>query len=171
MNLREERLVAELETMGVSYLSRHTVLPDKPARSPERFLADLICQPSSRVRMALIAVLLAQPDLAKAVPAAMKRLKPTEQNTMKLLYTAAVILQQKYADRLREFLASRWQWLPDLYVGELDLDASQLPDERLCALGQIHRQHTGIVLNWTGSYENVAHHLLHRWEVEQQWNQ
>lgn len=171
MNIREERLVAELATMGVSYLSRHTALPDKPVRAPERFLADLIYQPSSRVRMAFIAVMLARPELAQAVPVAMRRLKPAERITMKLLYTAAVILQQKHADRLRQFLSSSWQWLPDLYADEFGLDANQTPDERLRDVGKIHCQHTGFVLNWSGSYENAAHHLLHRWEVEQRWNQ
>ena len=37
------------------------------------------------------------------------------------------------------------------------------------ALGAAHRQQTGIMLNWTGTNENVAHHLLHRRELEQQW--
>ena len=81
-----------------------------------------------------------------------------------------MVLQQKYAGRLRVFLVDRWQWLPDLYSAELGLDTSHAPDERLRALGNLHRQLTGIVLNWTGTYENAAYHLLHRWELEQQWN-
>lgn len=169
VNIQEEHLVAELGTVGVRYLSRRTELPDEPVRLPARFLADLIRQPSSRVRMAFIAALLAQPDLAADVPAALHRLKSADQLTLKLLYTAAVILQQKHADRLQDFLASHWQWLPDLFAAELGLEASQEPNERLSALGAIHRQRTGIILNWTGSYENVAHHLLHRWEIEHQW--
>ena len=166
MNSREERLVAELETLGVRYLSRQEVVHVGQVRSPARFLAELIRQPNSRVRTAFIAVLLAQPALAKAVPAAMTRLKPEEQLTLKLLYTAAVVLQKKHSERLRPFLAERWQWLPDLFSAEFDLPSSRLPDEILKALGAAHQQQTGKTLNWTGTYENVAHHLLHRWELE-----
>jgi len=168
MDVHEERLVAELETMGVRYLSRQADVPVGQIRSSARFLADLIRQPSSRVRTAFIAVLLAQPDLAQAVPAALTRLKPEEQITLKLLYTAAVVLQKKHAERIRLFLAERWQWLPNLYSIELGLAINQSPDELLRALGAAHRQQTGILLNWTGTYENVAHHLLHRWELEKQ---
>jgi len=170
MDVREERLVAELETFGVCYLSRQAVVQVGQVRSPARFLADLIQQPSSRVRTAFIAVLLAQPALAQAVPAALTRLKPQEQLTLKLLYTAAMLLQKKHAERLHLFLAERWQWLPDLYSAELGLAIDQPPDELLRALGIAHREQTGITLNWTGTYENVAYHLLRRWELEQQWN-
>jgi hypothetical protein len=167
----EERLVAQLETLGVRYLSRQTTVQVKQVRSPVRFLADLMCQPSSRVRTALIAVLLAHPDFSRSISAASRRLIPADQITLKLLYTAAVVLQKKYSERLRPFLADRWQWLPDLYSSELGLASNQSPDEILIALGTIHRQKTGVVLNWIGTYENVAHHLLHRWELEQRWNQ
>ena len=121
MDSQEERLVAELETFGVRYLSRQAAVHVGRVRSPARFLSDLIRQPSSRVRTAFIAVLLAQPDIAQAVPAAPTRLKPEEQLTLKLLYTAAVVLQKKHAERLRLFLGDRWQWLPDLYSTELGL--------------------------------------------------
>lgn len=100
----------------------------------------------------------------------MTRLKPEEQLTLKLFYTAAVVLQKKHSERLRPFLAERWQWLPDLFSAEFDLPSSQLPEEILKALGAAHQQQTGKTLNWTGTYENVAHHLLHRWELERQWN-
>ena len=170
MNIREERLVAILGDLGVRYLSHEASIQVRPVRSSARFLADLIQQPSSRVRTALIAVLLAHPALAQSVPAALTRLKPEEQLTMKLLFTAAVFLQKKHADQLRLFVTEPWQWLPDLYSTEFGLDTNQSPTELLSALGAVHRRQTGITLNWTGTYENVAHHLLHRWEVEQQWN-
>jgi len=170
MKSREERLVAELETLGVRYLSRQEAVQVGQVRSPAHFLAELIRQPNSRVRTAFIAVLLAQPALAKSVPAAMTRLKPEDQLTLKLFYTAAMVLQKKHFERLRPFLAERWQWLPDLYSAEFNLPSSHLPDEILKALGVTHRQQTGKTLNWTGTYENVAYHLLHRWELERQWN-
>ena len=169
MNNPEERLVAELETIGVRYLSRQSTIQVKRVGSPARFLAELIQQPSSRVRTALIAALLARPDLSRSIPAALKRLNPDDQLTLKLLYTASVSLQKKHADRLRLFLADRWQWLPDLYSVELGLAVNQPPDNFLHALGATHREQTGVVLNWAGTYESVVHHLLHRWELEKQW--
>jgi len=169
MNNPEERLVAELETIGVRYLSRQSTTQVKRVGSPARFLAELIQQPSSRVRTALIAALLAQPDLSRSIPAALKRLDPDDQLTLKLLYTASVALQKKHADHLRLFLADHWQWLPDLYSAELGLAVNQSPDNFLHDLGATHREQTGVVLNWTGTYESVVHHLLHRWELEKQW--
>ena len=171
MNIQEERLVAKLEMLGVRYLSRQVEMPVGPVNKPERFLADLLIQPSSRVRMAFIAALLARPALARAAPAALARLKSEEWLVFKLFYTAAVILQQVHTEELISFLGDRWEWLPDLYSIDLGLDTSLPSAERLTALGNIHRQQTGIVANWAGSYENVAHQLIHRWEKEQQWNQ
>jgi hypothetical protein len=171
MNEQEERLVAELQAMGVGYLSRQTVLPDQPARSADQFLADLIRQPTSRVRTAVIAVLLARPGIASSIPAACSRLKNGEQTALKILYTAAVILQQKYAARLQEFQVAPRQTLPDLYSADLGVAPNAPPEVRLRNLGLIHRQLTGSSLNWVGTYENVAHHLIRRWEKERLWNQ
>lgn len=171
MNIQEERLVAELENLGVRYLSRQADSVEPTSVSPVNFLAELIRQPSSRVRTAFMAVLLAQPGLANMIPSVQKLLNHEEQLTLKLFYTAAVFLQKKHAERLRSFLSNRWQWLPDLYSVELGLDTNHSPDELLHLLGSTHRQQTGVLLNWTGTYENVAHHLLRRWELEKQWNQ
>lgn len=63
------------------------------------------------MRAAVIAVLLACPEYAEAVPAALERLQPLERLTLGCFYTAAMLLQQEYAGRLRQFVSSRWQWL------------------------------------------------------------
>lgn len=167
---QEEQLVATLETLGVRYISRLTTVKASQLGSPAIFLAKLIQQPGSRVRNATIAVLLAQPDLSQAIPAALEILNPDEQMILKFLYTAAVVLQKKYAERLRPYLSDRWLWLPDLFSIELGLLVNQPPEEQLRALGSAHRQYTGVVLNWSGTYENVIHHLLRRWELEKIWS-
>jgi hypothetical protein len=117
-DIEEERLVAELELLGIRYLSRH--MPDRAecVRSPEALLADLVRQPSARVRVSVVAVLLAHPEYAQAVPAALERLLPAEQWTLRFFYSAAVLLQQEYAERLRPFLAGRR--LPDRFGADLD---------------------------------------------------
>jgi hypothetical protein len=168
---KEERLVAELEQLGIRYLSRQTSIAARRVRSPQRLLAALIQQPSSRVRTAVIATILANPKFSESMPGALAYLSPPEQQTLKLFYTAAVYLQRKHVLRLQAFLGNRWQWLPDLYSCEMNILDEQQPDKLLVQLGLEQRRMTGIVANWAGTYENVAHHLMRRWELEQKWNQ
>ncbi len=164
----EERLVAELELLGIRYLSRHTSDRAERVRAPDVLLADLVRQPSARVRAAVIAVLLAHPEYAEAVPAALQQLRPSERRTLRLFYTAAVLLQQEHAERLRSFVAR--QWLPDQFVVDLGLPDAASPRERLVTLSRQHRQQTQAYVNWVGTYENVVRCLLRSWEVEARWN-
>ena len=106
----EEKLVAELELVGVRYLSRQTLYQATGVRPPASLLADLIRQPSARVRLAVIAVLLSHPEYAESIPSALARLSPMEQLALKLFYTAACLTQRRYADRLQHFMADCWQW-------------------------------------------------------------
>lgn len=167
---QEEQLVAEIEKLGVRYLSRQTSYQAGQVRPPQRLLADLLRQPSSRVRTAVIAVLLAHPEYAQVVPQVLPYLPLSDQITFKLFYTAAAALQRQHAERLKNFLGRRWKWLPDLFSGELGLAPDIPPEDVLRELGMIHQRKTGITVNWTGTYQNVAYHLLRRWELERQWN-
>jgi hypothetical protein len=166
--IEEERLVAELELLGIRYLSRHTSDRAECVRSPEALLADLVQQPSARVRVSVIAVLLAHPEYAQAVPAALERLPPAEQWTLRFFYSAAVLLQQEYAEQLRPFLAGRR--LPDRFGADLNLPVTASPREQLIALGRRHRQRTRTAVNWIGTYESAVRRLLRSWELEVQWN-
>lgn len=163
----EERIVAELELLGVRYLSRRLSTPAEHVRPPDALLADLVRQPSARVRAAVIAVLLAHPEYATAVPAALERLGSSDRLTLRLFYTAAVLLQQEHAERLQRFVAN--DQLPDRFSAELGLPESASPHARLVALGQRHRQCTKVHVNWTGTYESVAQHLVRSWESEARW--
>ncbi|MBI3760254.1 MAG: hypothetical protein HY260_00095 [Chloroflexi bacterium] len=166
----EEWLVAELELLGIRYLSRQTAYQASAMRDPASLLADLVRQPSARVRAAVIAVLLAHPEYAEAAPLALERLRPFEQLTMKLFYTAAALLQRHHVDRLRRFAGDRWHWLPDLFSEELGVPPGESPRERLKALGRAHSRLTHTTVNWGGTYENVVERLLRRWELERQWS-
>lgn len=169
----EERLVAELRLLGIRYLSRQTSLQPDKVRPPEALLADLVRQPSARVRAAVIAVLLSHPEYAEALPAALEQLGPAERLTLQSFYVAAMLLQQEHADRLRPFVTRRWRWLPDL--GRVStgwgLPANGTPCEKLAALGHEHRRRAQEKVNWTGTYEQVARQLLRQWELESRWNQ
>jgi len=166
----EEKLVAELELLGVHYLSRHEPYQARQVRPPAVLLADLVRQPSTRVRVAVIAVLLAHPEYAEAVPAALKRLRSRERLLLRSFYMAAVILQEEHAERLRPLLGTQWRWLPDLFSAELGLPAQGTPRERLTLLGQRLRQWMKATVNWVGTYEQVAHKLIRHWEKGAAWH-
>ncbi len=167
---KEEQLIAELELLGVRYLSRITDETAGRVRTPRKLLASLLQQPSSRVRSAVIALLLARPSYGKYVPGAMKQLAPEQALTLKFFHIAAVLLQREYAAPLEAFLGAEWHWLTDYYSAEFRLpDAA--PREQLMELAKIQQQMTGVTLNWAGTYENAARQLMHRWELEQFWNQ
>jgi hypothetical protein len=167
---QEESLVAELNLLGIRYLSRQTPYSANRVRSGKRLLVDLIRQTSSRVRTAVISVFLVHPEYVHALPLAVQELDNSEQLTLKLFYTAAVLLQRKYVQRLEPFLSGRWQWLPDLYSKELGLPAGLKTDDQLTLLGIIHQEKLGSHLNWTGTYENTVQHLIRRLELEKRWN-
>jgi hypothetical protein len=166
----EEHLVAELENLGIRYLSRRTAFRAEQVRLPVELLADLIRQPTARVREAVIAVLLAYPEYAEAVPEALCRLAPPEQATLRYFYTASVLLQQMYASQLQAIALDRWQRLPDLFSADLGVETVGEPRERLAKLGKTHRRRTRSAVNWAGTYENVARKLVRSWELELQWS-
>jgi hypothetical protein len=167
----EDSIVAELEQLDIRYLSRQGSDAGARVRAPAMLLADLMRQPSARVREAVIAVLLAHPAYAQAIPAALAQLSPSEQLALRLFYSAAVLLQRQYADMLRPYVAERWQWLPDLFSQELGVATQGTPQERLSRLGATHRAHTRSAINWAGTYDNVARKLVRRWSLEHRWNQ
>jgi len=165
----EEQIITELEGLGVRYLSRLEESGDIKARAPHDLLAELVRQPSSRVRAALIALLLARPDYAAHVPAALAHLTPEQAQIFKFFYTAAVCLQRLYGRNLKIYLGARWLELPDTFSAELGV-RGPTPAARLRALAHLHARQTGVQLNWAGTYENAAQHLLRRWEMERLWN-
>jgi hypothetical protein len=167
----EERLVAELGLLGIRYLSRQSSYQASQVRSPDILLADLVRQPSARVRASVIAVLLSHPEYAEVVPAALERLSSQDRLTLQSLYTAAVLLQREYADRLRLLVGERWLWLPDLLSKELSLPTEGPPRERLRLLERELQHRTRAVVNWTGTYEQVVQRLIRDWERGVQWNQ
>lgn len=167
----EDQIVAELHQLGVTYLSNRPIVPSVNCRSPERLVADTICQPSSRVRTAVIALFLLHPNYAVFIPAALGLLNETQRQLFKLLYTAAVHLQRLYPSDLRPIMQSDWNWLPDLFAEELGISSTLTPQDAIQQLGIRHQQITHSLTNWTGTYKNVVHHLIRYKQRELQWNQ
>jgi hypothetical protein len=168
----EEALVAELELLGIRYLSRQTTYHALQVRPPAQLLADMMRQPSVRVRESVIAVLLAHPRYVDAIPQALCRLGESESLTLRLFYTAAVLLQREYAEQLKTTIHEEWRTLPDLFSPEFGVPPATFRyTNRLASLAQTHSMLTGIKANWAGTYENVVRKLIHRWDMEKQWSQ
>ncbi len=167
----EEDLVAELELLGVRYLSRLSDYRATEVRPPATLLADLVRQPSARVRAAAIAVLLAHPKYADAVPRALERLEPDDAFTLRAFYAAAALLQRQHAPRLRALMGARWRTMPSLrkVTTELNLPSQGTTIEKLAALAGEHQRRSQKMVNWAGSYQQVARQLMRSWEVHNQW--
>ena len=167
---QEERVVAELARLGVGYLSHQGTSEPQKTSSPDILIAELIRQPTSRVRIAVISLFLAHPEYALNVPAALKSLPGRHAQILKIFYSAAFLLQKQYARSLRPFLGGRWKWLPDLFSKEFGL-AAVPPKEQLKKLAQSHTELMKAELNWAGTYNSAALHLVRRWQMEKKWNQ
>jgi hypothetical protein len=119
----------------------------------------------------VIALFLAHPEYAQAVPMAMQSLSSEQIFLLKVFYTAAVLLQRSYEQQFQHHLGQRWKWLPDYFSAELGLpDEIGSPERRLDELGKEHVRVTGRQVNWNGTYTNVARTLVRRWEMEKRWN-
>ena len=170
----EDRLVAELHKLGITYLSNRDVDFSGPPRSPAQMLASTIRQPGARVRNSVIAIFLLHPSYAAATPAALKLLEPFNERhrlALKLFYTAAVYLQREYSKELFPLLIEDWKWLPDLFSEELGIPPGLSPQDAIQHLGTRHQELTRSGINWTGTYKNVVHHLIRYKQRELQWNQ
>lgn len=164
----EEQLVSELARLGIGYLSRQSADNSSRVYAPHEVMTGLVCQPSSRVRSALIALLLARPDYCVFIPQALRLLNSSQAQILRFFYTAAVNLQQIYAQDLQPSLGTEWRNLPDLFSDGLGLTGDS-PAARLGNLARLHARWSGENLNWAGTYESAARHLLRRWDKEKTW--
>ncbi len=166
------QLVTELNVLGAPFLTGGDTDENlKATLPPAELLAALAKQTEARLRLAIIPLLLRRPDLASAVPEAVHRLDEPAQTTLKLFYTAAMLLQQIYGDHLAAVGVRPTEILPDLFSTELDLSKHVDPQSQLKQLAEQHRMSSGLAANWVGTYHHAAQRLLVRLEREQKWQQ
>jgi len=168
--MKEDELVAELNQIGINYLSNRLITNRANHDTPGRLLADIVCQPSSRVRSAVIALLLLRPSYSEFVPAAAKLLNDNQRLLLKLFYTAAVHLQRLYQTDLFPIAGSNWAWLPDLFGEELGVPSGLLPQDAIQQIGIRHQELTHTLTNWSGTYKNAVDHLIRYKQRETLWN-
>ena len=161
------QLISELHALGLHFVIANQSLSISRRLAPATLLAGLAQQTDGRMEMALIALFLYQPTFAEAVHEALEKLDETSQVNLKLFYTAAMLLQQIHAERLRPLCT--WQPLPDLFSFELGIAQSGEPKMRLRQLAKRHRALSGWAVNWLGTYQYAAKRLITRLEKESAW--
>lgn len=161
-------LVDALDTLGVAFLRGGSgTRRDFP---PAVLLTALASNPEARLRMALIPLLLAHPELAADVRQAERALPAKDAVVLRCYYTAAHWLQVKYRQRL-EAACGLQPTLPDLFGEQLGIAEQAEPDKALGILALRQRQLTGITLNWLGTYEHAAQSWLRFHEQKIRWQQ
>lgn len=159
-------LVDALNTLGVCFMRGGNGVPSTFA--PGVLLSALARSPESRLRMALIPLLLAHPEFATEVREVAESLPPDRAILLRCYYTAAYWLQAKYRNRLQAIRGVQPS-LPNLFGEELGLTEQIVPDSALRVLALRQQERTGIALNWLGTYEHAAQSWLRFTEYEKRW--
>ncbi len=161
-------LAAELGRLGIPFVTFSADDRPLPPPAPDMLLASLAMSDEARLRMALIPLFLTLPNHARSVTEAAVALPARAQVTLVCYYTAAMLLQRKYAQRLSR-LGIDHAPLPDLFGRELGLSPADDADSSLARLAKRHAELSGRPLNWRGTYEQAAMRFMQRveWETKQ----
>jgi len=159
VRLAGDRLVAELERLGLCYLSRGPLPEPNAPLAPEALVSDLAASPEARLQVALVPLFLWRPDYAAAALNAADDLTGHARVMLQCCYSAAVALQPRYARRLTA-LGCPAVFLPDIFAAALDLPPMVDPTARLVAVAARHAQLSGEPINWLGTYEHAANSFM-----------
>ncbi len=164
-----EHLVAELERLGVEFLRRSDLDQSYLSLEPASLLAGLAASLEARLRLALIPLLLWRPDYAKSVVEAASLLPADAFLYLRCYYTAAMLMQPEYADRLHR-LGARSERLPDLFSASLSLLNLSEPRQRLKMLAERQAELSGENINWLGTYRHAIDSFVCYKEKELVWS-
>jgi hypothetical protein len=114
--------------------------------------------------MALIPLLLCHPEFCNDAVKADEWLSQPKQLYLRFYYTAAVLLQKKYGERLVKIFGEQIH-LPDLFSEKLGFSLGTDLDETLVRLGKHHQVLSGQKLNWLETYEHSAKRLIKHMEA------
>jgi hypothetical protein len=151
-----ETLVAALRERGVDYLIPSDAKLDQTV-DDESLIASLATHPEARLRQALIALFLLQPQLAPLVPRLREALDSPAALELVAYYMAAMYLQTMWRTRLSRYL-KKFPDLPDYFSDELELPkARELYGKAgLYALAYWHTNRSTFRFNHLSAYEGVA---------------
>ncbi len=168
--LTDDQLVAELNALGVHFLTGGDGARLTPSATPSELLVGLAQSRDARVRSAIIPLLLIRPSLAGYGLKAIEQLRESDQNTLMLFYTAAMLLQAKHQAELKALLGL-YEPLPDLFSRRLNLTCSDNIDQQLHQLSERHKTLTHCCVNWLGVYAHAAERSMKRLESEAAWQE
>jgi hypothetical protein len=161
--LSEDQLVSELWARDVPFLMGEQTSP-VPLLDPATLIQSLAQSDEARVRMALIPLFLRHPDLSSEAEKADKKLSQSDQLYLRFYYTASILLQQKYWERLVKIFGEQTH-LPDLFSEKLGVALVANPDEALARLEKHHQVLSGQKINWLETYEHSAKRLIKHTEA------
>lgn len=161
-------LLAELNRLGLHFVVGSLPETEQQHLSPGELIAGLVNQSDARLRLALIALFLYQPNIAGAVPEALRSLSAYGKTQLKLFYSAARLLQFLYAPVLRQYIED-WCDLPDLFSADLGLSQVKDQEHQLQELVYLQQYLSGIRANWLGTYHHAVQRLVVRLKNEASW--
>lgn len=150
-----DELVGALDALDVPFLMGGVQNDTARALPPSVLFQGLASASEARVRSAIIPLLLRHPELAKEAQSASARLSGQPRNTLRLFYTAALLLQRKYALRLARLFGAQ-DALPELFGQTLRIEVTDDVEASLARVGARHAELRGLKLNWVVTYEHAA---------------
>ena len=155
-----EALVAALRERGVDYLAPSDARLDELI-DDETLIANLAAHPDARLRQALIALFLLQPQLAQIALRLETTLPFSARQELLAYYAAAGYFQRMWRTRLSRYLGSVTE-LPDFFSAELALPSAHAGYGKagLRALAKWHADHSPQRFNYLSAYEGVIELLF-----------
>lgn len=166
--LHDEALIGELNALGVHFLSGGDG-HQQVKLSPTALLAGLAASNDTRVRLALIPLLLVQPTYAQEAHFAAQQLQGYSHTLFCCYYTTAVYLQRRETAAIQA-VQLRTDPLPNFFAATLGLSAQVDCNQALRMLAIRQRELLQDATNWLGAYEHALQRLLRRRRLEQQWS-
>ena len=118
-----ESLVAALRDRGISYLAPSDAVASEVLETHEQLICALLHQDDSRLRLAIIPLLLRHPGISASVPDLAASLDDVASLDLQTMYMAAVYLQRNWRSRLSIYLDDL-TLLPDLFSNQMGLPPS-----------------------------------------------
>lgn len=166
--LTSDQIGMHLAALDVHFIQVEHSNNGMPTVEPEHFILSLSVSSESRIRLALIPLLLRHPHYVVHVETAAPQLPYMAQITLKCYYMATYFLQQKYALRLEKLFGSSAS-LPALFARELAVSVELDFEHGLWTLAERHKQLSGRHINWLGTYEHGATRFLASTEHRRLW--
>jgi hypothetical protein len=164
----DEALVSRLRELGLRFLGPTPSKSEKPSNLPAKaLLTRLILHSQPRMRLALIPLLILNPDLAAEIETLVQKLPDSASRELQALYTAAVYLQAFWRSRLSLYLG-KVNLLPDLYSSALQLPSSRERHGKigLHALAAWHSNLSPFPTNRLASYNKMMDLLFEQLKME-----